>query len=80
MIGRAAAMQEGEERDNLVRMLANQMKKLMIAVNKDGVDDAKIFKDLAEISEGAIRISPEDMPLHEYVIPQQVTGKKKKKK
>lgn len=80
MIGRAAAMQEGEERDNLVRMLANQMKKLMIAVNKDGVDDAKIFKDLAEISEGVIRISPEDMPLHEYVIPQQVTGKKKKKK
>lgn len=80
MIDQAASMPEGEERDELVRMLANQMKKLMIAVNKDGVDDARIFKDLAEISEGAIRISPETMPLRDYVIPQQATGKKKKKK
>ncbi len=80
MIYRASEMEPGDERDELVRLIANQMKKLMLAVNTDGVDDAKIFKDLAEMSHGCIRINPDDMHLHEFKIAQQPTGKKKKKK
>ena len=55
MIQRAAAMEPGEERDALAMMLANQMKKLLMMVNKDGVDDERIFRDLAEYSHGELR-------------------------
>lgn len=80
MIARAAEMEPGEERDALVLLLANHMKKLMYAVNRDGVDDAKIFKDLREISRGAIMLDPSAVRLHEFKVIAPVTGKKKKKK
>ena len=54
LINIAVGMPEGEERNQLVLMIANHMKKLMLAVNKDGVDDDKVFKDLAHYSKGAI--------------------------
>lgn len=77
----ASEMPEGDERDALVLLLANHMKKLMLAVNSDGVDDEKIFKDLREMSHGAISLRPENVNLHEFkVAPAPATGKKKKKK
>ncbi len=81
MIQRAAEMEPGDERDRLVLYLANHMKKQMLAVNKDGVDDSRIFKDLAELSHGAIRLSTDTVRLHEFrEAPQPTNGKKKKKK
>ncbi len=57
------------------------MKKLLLTVNKDGVEDSKIFKDLAEMSRGAIILNPETTRLHEFkVIQTPASGKKKKKK
>ncbi|MDE5555482.1 MAG: DUF4290 domain-containing protein [Muribaculaceae bacterium] len=79
-IATAAQMEEGEERDALVLLLANHMKKLMLAVNPDGVDDAKIFKDLRVLSQGAIVLDPEKVSLHEFIVAPTQTGKKKKKK
>ena len=80
MIAKAAEMEAGEERDTLVKLLANQMKKLMLAVNSDGVDDSKVFKDLAELSGGAIRITSDELKLHEFKQAPQPTNKKKRKK
>ncbi|MCC8070732.1 MAG: DUF4290 domain-containing protein [Bacteroidales bacterium] len=81
MIGRAAAMEEGEERTALIRLLANHMKKLMLAVNKDGVSDEKIFKDLYLLSNNRLHIDPATMKLHEFKeAPAPASGKKKKKK
>ena len=80
-VAHASEMPEGDERDALVLLLANHMKKLMLAVNSDGVDDEKIFKDLREMSYGAISLRPENVKLHEFkVAPAPATGKKKKKK
>lgn len=80
-IARAAEMEEGEERDTLVLLLANHMKKLMLAVNTDGVDDAKIFKDIRDLSHGAVILNPETVKLHEFkVVQAPASGKKKKKK
>lgn len=73
-------MEEGPERTELIRLVANHMKKLNLAVNKDGVDDAKVFKDLAEMSHGMIQIDPATMPLHEFKAAPTPSGKKKKKK
>lgn len=81
MIDKASQMEPGEERDEVILLLANHMKKQMLAVNADGVDDLKIFKDLAEMSHGAIRLDAETTRLHEFKeIPTAATGKKKKKK
>lgn len=81
IIAKAMEMPEGPERDELVNLVANHMKKLLLAVNKDSVDDAKIFKDLAEYSHGMLRIDPETTRLHEFkIIAPPPTGKKKKKR
>lgn len=82
MIERAAAYPEGEERDALVMLLANHMKKLIFQINNEDVEDAKIFKDLERYSHGVIRLDPETHHLHEYQVEKttQPSGKKKKKK
>lgn len=80
MIAKASELEDGEERDTLVRYIANHMKKLMLSVNKDGVDDEKIFHDLAELSHGAIRISSDQLKLHEFKEAPLPVGKKKRKK
>ncbi len=83
MIQRAADYPEGEERDALVMLLANHMKKLIFQINKEDVDDRKIFKDLAYYSQGRIRLKADTHMLHEFQVapqPQQSSGKRKKKK
>ncbi len=81
IIAKAIEMPEGRERDELVMLVANHMKKLLLAVNKDSIDDTKIFKDLAEYSHGMLRIDPENMRLHEFkIVAPPATGKKKKKR
>ena len=81
MVNKASAMPDDDDKHALVAYLANHMKKLMLGVNKDGVDDTKIFNDLAEMSHGALRIKPEDLKLHEFKeVPVPQSGKKKKKK
>ncbi|MDE5642432.1 MAG: DUF4290 domain-containing protein [Muribaculaceae bacterium] len=73
------AMPEGDERDTLTMLLANQMKKICLENNPDGIDDEKVFKDLYYMSDGKIEIFPEQLKLYEYKIAP-VPGKKKKKK
>lgn len=80
MIEKAAAMPEGEERDEVVLLIANHMKKQMLAFNPDGVDDRKIFDDLAWYSNGAIRLDPEVHRLRIFQAPPQPQSGKKKKK
>lgn len=81
MIARAAQYPEGEERDALVMLLANHMKKLIFQINKEDVEDSKIFKDLYYYSGGRINLHVDTHSLHEFQeAPQATTGKKKKKK
>lgn len=80
MIARAAAMEPGADRDELVILLASQMKKQLSAADPDSATDARVFKDLAEYSHGELRLDPEQVRLHEFQIVAPVTGKKKKKK
>ena len=60
MIRKATELQPGMEKDQLVRLLANQMKKSFLTWNKESVDDRKIFKDLDELSSGKIVLSEEE--------------------
>ncbi|MDR2145004.1 MAG: DUF4290 domain-containing protein [Tannerella sp.] len=54
LIDEATAMEEGEAKEALILMIANQMKKSYLTWNKDSVDDEKILSDLAELSDGRI--------------------------
>lgn len=80
----AQDMPEGEERTQLALLIAGQMKKLMVQSNIDGVDDEKIFKDLALYSRGKIALNPEEYKLRDFkeMAPEKPasSGKKSKKR
>jgi hypothetical protein len=78
LIKKTAEM-EGEEKEILVELLANHMKKSYMAWNKDGVDDEKIFLDLKELSRGKLNISKEEIQLVDAKSIAAVAKPKKKK-
>lgn len=82
MIQTVADMEESEEKTTLINVIANHMKKLMLAHNKEGVSDEKVLRDLKFLSNGKIDLDPETYVLHEYqeVQTPQNSNKKKKKK
>lgn len=79
MIEKARSMEPGEERDAFIFLLANHMKKLLLATNPDGVEDVKVFKDLYDMSMGEIEIYPEDVVLQDYKLAPTPSKKKRKK-
>lgn len=66
MIEKVADMEDGSEKSQLIGMIANHMKKLMLVHNKEGVSDSKILKDLSIYSKGKINLDPETFLLHEF--------------
>lgn len=79
MIDATAAMEPSPERDAMIVLVANQMKKVSLAWDEDGYSDRRIFDDMARITEGQIVIRPEELTLCEYKDAPK-PGKKKKKK
>lgn len=65
MIEKVGQYPEGEEKNELIRLIANQMKKCFLTWNKEVVDDRKIFDDLRELSKGKIDISEDFFKLVE---------------
>ena len=83
MIAQACEYPDGPEKDALISLIANHMKKLMFSINKDGVEDEKILKDLYHYSKGKINLDAATYKLREFKeapVPVAATGKKKKKK
>lgn len=56
IIAKAKDFKEGEEKEVLTRTIATQLKKSYLNWNKDTVLDEVIFKHLAELSGGALKI------------------------
>ncbi len=80
MIGKVADMENCVEKDQLIFLIANQMKKLLVTQNPEGVSDSKVFNDIREISKGRIAIDGENYRLNEYIgVAVPAKGKKKKK-
>lgn len=59
MVAKVAAMEEGEEKQECVHALANQMKKLYLIWNRDVVEDDLIINDLHSISSGNLSFTSE---------------------
>lgn len=64
MITRAAEYEEGPEKDSLIQMIADHMKKCYLTWNKETVDDEKVMADFIELSKSQIEI-PDGFQLKE---------------
>lgn len=85
MLSKAQSMPDGEERDALVDMIANYMKRSYLTWNKDNVDDEKIWQDVRDYTHGSIHINTplvraKDIREGLGNQPQQKQNNKKKKK
>lgn len=65
LIKRVESVPEGEERDQLLSLLANHMKKSFHVWNKEGIDDEKILADLVDYSRGKISLENRNIKLRE---------------
>jgi len=63
LIDKAVEFEEGEEKKQLIQMVANHMKKCFTSFNKEGVDDRKIFDDIREFSKGNLDLNEDSMRL-----------------
>ena len=69
MIQKACGMPEGEERNELLRLIAAQMKKEYVLWNKESVEDSKIIEDIREYSNGQIVLDENNLKLGTYRAP-----------
>lgn len=63
LIDKAVAMEEGPERTRLIELMANHMKKSYLSINKEAIEDQKVFDDLSLLSEGKIQVNEETIRL-----------------
>ena len=75
-------MPEGPERDELVRVTANQMKRDLLTWGHGSMDDERIADDLARFTDGKIQIDLSTFRLDrvDAIVPDSGNGKRKKKK
>lgn len=52
-------MEDGPERDALIRLVANQMKQSLYNWNKDGMDEEKVADDIAYYTDGKVQLDLE---------------------
>lgn len=80
MIKEISLMEGGIEKDRLIFLVANQMKKLLVSINNDSATDQRVFNDIREISGGSIDIDADTYRLNEYIGVVNPNDNKKKKK
>jgi hypothetical protein len=75
MIRKATKYEDGEQKEYLIGLLANHMKKSFLTWNKEVVDDRKIFDDLELLSKGVIVL---DEDYHKLTESKDILSKKNK--
>ncbi len=59
LIKEASGFEEGTEKDALVKLIANHMKKCYLTWNREVVSDEVIFSDLKKLSGGTLEVPPD---------------------
>ncbi|MBA7516988.1 hypothetical protein ES705_09038 [subsurface metagenome] len=75
MVDAVCEMPEGSERERLINIMANHMKKSYLTWNRDTVNDEVVLADLKKLSKG--RINTENIKLNET---REIMGKKRNKR
>lgn len=73
-------MPEGEERDELVRLTANQMKRDLATWGHGSMDNEKVADDLARFTDGVIQIDPATFHFERVDSAHTIEGKRGKRK
>lgn len=73
-------MPQGPERDELTRLLANQMKRDIVLYGNANPDNDRVFSDIAHLSDGDIQIDPDKMKLDFITLGGKRQDKQKPKK
>ena len=75
-------MPEGGERDELIRLTANQMKRDLVQWGHGSIDDEKVADDMARMTDGAVQLDLNNFVFERSNIsdPQQKRSSGKKKK
>ena len=75
-------MPEGGERDELIRLTANQMKRDLVQWGHGSIDDEKVADDMARMTDGAVQLDLSNFVFERINIsePQQKRSSGKKKK
>lgn len=79
MIQKVAMMENSEEKDLYVDLLSNHIKKMLTINNPENSTDEHVFKDLADMSNGRIQLSPEIFTLLEFKNDKPAKSNSKKK-
>jgi hypothetical protein len=56
LLNKLKEMPEGDERDELIRLTANQMKRDLIQWGHGSIDDEKVADDMARMTDGAVQL------------------------
>lgn len=80
----AQTLPDGDMKDTLVKMIANQMKQDLFMWNRDSMDENLVAQDIARYSKGSLRLDLGNFKFASVGVPNlhQIsgTGKKKKKR
>lgn len=78
-----ATMPEGEERDELARSTANQMRRMLLEYGHSNAREESVFHDIERFTDGRVQLNPSTFRFDRTVIQmekQSTKNKKKKKK
>lgn len=77
MIEKAVEMEDGEEKQDLTKMIAYHMKKSYLTWNREAVDDREILEDLVTLSKNRLKLDPElELPETREILAKNVRKKK----
>jgi len=77
MIEKAVEMEDGEEKQELVRMIAYHMKKSYLTWNREAVDDREILEDLVTLSGNKLELGSDlELPETREILAKNVRKKK----
>ncbi|HRS19698.1 MAG TPA: DUF4290 domain-containing protein [Bacteroidales bacterium] len=79
LIEAASKFEDGPDKDVLIKMIANHMKKTYIAWNQKSVNDSIIINDLYKLSHGKLNLSEETKLMHVSVAKEQNNNHNNKK-
>lgn len=80
LLEKLKTMSEGDERTELVRQTANQMKRDLLTWGHGSADDEKVADDIARLTDGAIQLDLGKFRFEKVTAISIDEGKKKKKK
>ena len=80
LLDRLKDMSDGPERDELIRLTANQMKRDLVLWGHGSMDDERVASDLARLTDGIIQLDLDAFSFAPVAIAEEKSSVKKKKK